>query len=191
MKKNIAVLLASGVEEAELFITIDVLKRLNLNVNLISVNQIHDNLKIKTNNQNIIISNSYIDQFSNLEKFDSIFIPGGLKSVETILKNKKLLSMIKQEFDQNKIIAAICAAPLILDTFNDKSLNFTIYPTLNNRLINKDKYINEKVVINNNVITGNGVGNTFAFAFAFAELIIKDKVKITNLMDKMLYTKDK
>ena len=83
--------------------------------------------------------------------------------------------------DNNRFIAAICAAPKIL---NDLRLvdnkKITHYPEINinfNKVISLDK----KVVVDENIITGRSIGTAFEFALKLIEILkgksISEQVK--------------
>lgn len=60
---------------------------------------------------------------------DALILPGGLKGAETMNKNAVLRLAISQQCHEGTIIAAICAAPMVLGTAGVlKGKHATIYP---------------------------------------------------------------
>lgn len=45
---------------------------------------------------------------------DAIYLPGGMPGAENLANNQDLMNFIETCFKANKIIAAICAAPVVV-----------------------------------------------------------------------------
>ena len=108
-------------------------------------------------------------------KYDCIIIIGGSGNKKYLWKNKILHEKIKIAYENNKIIAAICLAPICL-IFSGiiKNTGITAYKTKETVRIIKESgnfYIDKNVCINNNVITANGPRASFDFAKAIINKI--------------------
>ena len=114
-QKKVLLFLFDGVEEAEAIVTIDLLRRAEIKVDLVTNNS---NLKVIGRNNLILTSELCLDQFLNLKKitddYDGFVLPGGKKQQENALHNLKTKEIFIQAHQKKKLIAAICAAPLNL-----------------------------------------------------------------------------
>jgi len=108
----------------------------------------------------------------NVNDYNAIVFVGGI-GVENYktYNNPDYLNLAKDAANANKIIAAICLAPMILA--NAKLLdgkNATVFESAKEFIIERGaKYTNKQVVQDGNIITGNGPNA----AKEFAEMIVK------------------
>ncbi len=113
----------------------------------------------------------------NVSDYDCLIIIGGSGSKEYLWKNYILHEKIKTAFKSNKIIAAICLAPICL-IYSDiiKNTYITAFKTAETMRIIKESdniYKDIDVCSNGNIITANGPKATNEFC----ETIIKKLVK--------------
>lgn len=177
-KIKVAIFLATGYEMGEVVVTIDLLRRANIIIDLISID---DDLKVKSSHNVFILCEKKISDI-DFFNYKMLILPGGKIGVENLNKNELLKSMLTIfARDNNKFIAAICAAPQILGQLklvNNKKI--THYPGSN---VGLDKSINldEKVVVDGNIITGRSIGAVFEFALKLIEILenksISEQVK--------------
>ena len=70
-------------------------------------------------------------EISENELFDLIFVPGGLKAAESFAASKAIGDIYTRHNNQNKLVAAICASPILLKyvsmTKSFNCSNFNIY----------------------------------------------------------------
>ncbi|MEM5766181.1 MAG: DJ-1/PfpI family protein [Candidatus Aenigmatarchaeota archaeon] len=166
---KILVLLADGFEEIEAITVIDVLRRGGIEVQTVSIAGIW-----VTGSHNIkIMADKKINEI-DLEKYDGIILPGGLKGVNNLLRSSKIKEFLEKMDEKGKLIAAICAAPLILAKYHLlDNKRATIYPGMERELPYPR---NERVVVDANIITSQGPGTALEFALAIIEKILgKDK----------------
>ncbi|WP_342261183.1 DJ-1/PfpI family protein [Spiroplasma endosymbiont of Notiophilus biguttatus] len=110
-KFKVAIFLATGYEMGEVIITIDLLRRANIIIDLVSI---ENDLKIKSSHNVFILCEKKIND-TDLLSYKMLILPGGKIGVENLSKNELLKSMLVIfAKDSNKFIAAICAAPQIL-----------------------------------------------------------------------------
>lgn len=178
MNNKVAIFLATGYEMGEAIIIIDLLRRANIIVDLISIEA---SLKIKSSHNVFITCEKLITDINDFD-YKMLILPGGKVGVENLNKNEILREMLTIfAKDNNRFIAAICAAPKIL---NDLRLvdnkKITHYPEINinfNKVISLDK----KVVVDENIITGRSIGTVFEFALKLIEILkgksISEQVK--------------
>lgn len=102
-------------------------------------------------------------------QFDALVIPGG---PEYILEEKDpyFLSMVKYFMGEDKIVAAICAAPTILGHLGLlKNRDYTCFTSMNEDF--GGRFHDQYVVTDRNLITGRSVAATIDFGLAIVEKI--------------------
>jgi ABC-2 type transport system ATP-binding protein len=160
------VFLALGFEEIEASTIIDVLRRGNVDVNVVGLNakEVQGAHNIK------FIPDTFIDEMI-LEGYDAVILPGGSPGYKNLKSNKKVLRIIREAFKNKKLIGAICAAPAVLaETGILKGKNCTIYPGMEIELkkgggIPQNKWIVE----GGNIITSQGPATALTFAIKLVE----------------------
>lgn len=104
--------------------------------------------------------------------YSCIVVPGGTKGTQTMLNSPMLLNLLRS-FKKDKLVCAICAAPLVLEKAGVlKTIkSFTCYPSLENEMESKEHYVNQDVVVDQNVITGQGPAKAISFALKIVEVL--------------------
>lgn len=180
---KVAIFLATGYEMGEVVIIIDLLRRANIIIDLISI---ENDLKVKSSHNVFILCEKAIDNIDFLD-YKMLILPGGKLGVENLNKNELLKSMLVLfAKDNSKFVAAICAAPQILgqlELVNNKKI--THYPGTNLGL-NQSINLDEKVVIDGNIITGKSIGTAFEFALKLIE-ILKDKTVSEQIKKQLVF----
>lgn len=111
--------------------------------------------------------------------YDAVVLPGGQMNPDTLRANDKALKLIRDFFDQNKIVAAICHAPwLLIETGIAKGRKMTSYKSIKTDLINAGaKWEDKEVVTDLGVVTSRHPGDLEAFAAKVMEEIAEGKHK--------------
>ena len=163
---------AEGFEEVEAVTIVDLLRRAEIDVKMVSI--MED--KMVEGAHGMQIQADLLFEEADYDGCDMIVLPGALH-----LKNHEELGERITEFAlQGKALAAICAAPMVLDARGALThKTATIYPGMQNEL-NMASYIDSGVVEDGNVITGKGP----AYAIGFALAIIR-KIKGDNAADEV------
>lgn len=166
MTKTVCIILTDGFEEVEAIYPADIFKRLGLNIILAGLN--------KTNicgTHGINIQTSLTIKDIDVSDFDALMLPGGLPGTTNMLESAQLLDLVKKSYQNNKIIAAICAAPTILHKAGiTQNKTTTGYPSCENLITNNDfKFSGNMVEVSQNIITAIGMGQAAPFAFAIAK----------------------
>jgi len=107
----------------------------------------------------------------NSKDFDAIVFVGGTGS-SAYFNNKQALTLAKEFFDNNKVVAAICIAPTIL--VNAHILNgkkATAYPSERNNINAVGTYTGNAVEKDGNIITGSGPEAAKEFGEKVAEAL--------------------
>lgn len=110
------------------------------------------------------------------EDWDLIALPGGLPGAEYLRDCPTLIELLKKQQTQKKLYGAVCASPaVVLATHGLIGAGATSYPVPPFRAVMTDAS-DEKVVVQDNVVTSQGPGTSLLFALALGELLYgKDK----------------
>lgn len=109
----------------------------------------------------IVQPHYYLDQL-NVEKIDLLILPGGMAWEKNA--NDAVIPVVKEAADQNKLIAAICAATSLparlgmLDNIPHTSNSLAYLQSLAPTYRGMDWYEEVAAVHANNIITANGAG---------------------------------
>ena len=90
-----------------------------------------------------------------VNNYDLLIIPGGVKSMEHMRLNKDLLKKIKEFDDKKKIIGCICSGIMMLISAKvTKNRNLTGYHAWKDDIENSGaNFVDQKVVVHDNIIT--------------------------------------
>ncbi|AEL18788.1 DJ-1 family glyoxalase III [Borreliella bissettiae] len=179
----VGIILANGFEDIEAIVPIDILRRGNVNIQVISSND--DNVVISSKGVSFLAD----DVISNCKEncFDLIILPGGMLGATNLFNSKELDLILKDMNARGKYIAAICASPVVvLAAKGLLGLNkFTCYPGLEKNVLD-GKFVDKNIVISNHFITSKGVGTSFEFAFTLLEIVkgkqVMESVKKATLL---------
>lgn len=177
--KKVFVLLAEGFEEIEALTVVDVVRRAGIQCDMVSL------LEKDVTGAHGITVKSDKGISDDLKDYDLMVLPGGMPGSTYLKEDPRVIELVKY-FDKNsKIIAATCAAPIVLSAANIiENRNITSYPGFEDQLVGAN-YLEEVVVVDKNIITSRGPATTLAFAFKIVELLGSDKYK--DLSKGMMY----
>lgn len=170
--KSALVLLAPGFEEIEAITIIDLLRRAEINVTTASIAE-----KEVTGSHNIpVIADTLASEVSHKD-YDIILLPGG-PGVSNLVNSNKVNELIKAQVAENKLVGAICAAPIVLNNAGViKNRTITSYPS-EEKSFRESYYEYKNVVIDGKIITSRAVGTALDFALKIIEtLVSKEKAK--------------
>lgn len=167
MTKSLCILLADGFEESEAVVPADLLKRLGVNITFASVSNKAE--VIGTHGFKIMSDTSIIN--ISVNDFDALMLPGGLPGTTNLRDSKEVISLIQQFYNKEKIISAICAAPIVLkDAGIADNKRITGYPDCEQfSLKHKFSFTGNDVEIDGKIITAKAMGKAHLFAFAIAK----------------------
>ena len=188
--KKIAVMLANGFEEGEALFTIDILRRANLVCDSISIGE-----EFVTSSRKITVKADKVLGNSDLAEYDIVVLPGGQPGSTNLSKDERVLNIVRNFLaDDKKIVAAICAAPMVLKAAGvTKGRNLTSYPSDELKAMFDDaNYIDDELVVQDgNLITSRGPGTVFDFAYKLVDIAGDDSapIKKAMLFDRLLARK--
>lgn len=168
---KVLVALADGFEEVEALTPVDILRRAGAFVQTCSIGN-----KVVKGRSNIeVVCDITMEQVIS-DDYDAIVIPGGMPGATNLANSKELAKIILNAFHSGKLVAAICASPVIvlepLGILNSKTA--VCYPGMetDNPLV---KYSTEKVFRDKNIITGRGMGCAVDFSLELVKALFGDK----------------
>lgn len=171
---------ADGFEEIEAFTAIDVLRRAGLNVEMITVTG--EEVVMGAHDIPVVCDAYFPDR--DFSDADLLLLPGGMPGAATLSKHEGLNQLILDFTKQNKPVAAICAAPIVLGKLGLlKGKKVTCYPGFESYLEGAT-CTGEQVVKDGAVITAIGPGAAMDFALAVVELLA-GKSKVAELEEAM------
>lgn len=158
MKKRVLCLLIDGFEEIETVTPVDVLRRAGVEVVIASLHE-----KTATGRGGIRLEADVALKDLDPATFDLLFIPGG-PGVWDLRADGRAALLAKDFSSAGKPVAAICAAPLVLmDAGLLEGKRFTAYHSVREEL---GGGLDERVVIDGEIITSRGAGTALDFALA-------------------------
>lgn len=171
MAKTVYVFLAHGFEELEAVATIDVLRRAGLTTITVAVG---DSLQVAGAHNIPMIADIPLSDV-RVDVADAVVLPGGLPGVDNLNASAPLRAMIQQAHDSGKLVAAICAAPLILGQLGLlEGREATCYPSFEEHLRGY-KPTERQVVASGNVITAMSAGVAVDFGLAIASYLVGEE----------------
>lgn len=158
--KKVLVFLAEGFETIEALSVVDVCHRANLTCHVCGLTE---NRTVNSAHGTMVLCDKMISD-KDLEDYDAIVLPGGMPGSKTLRDNSKVQSLIKKYNEENKIIAAICAAPIALAkagvVYGKK---VTSYPGFEEELGYVNYIEEDAVVVDGNIITSRGPATALVF----------------------------
>lgn len=171
MQKTVAVLLADGFEEGEAVVFIDVVRRSGMQVDVLACK---DDVVMKTY-FGTRISTDYTLAEKFEQDYDAVMMPGGPEGTDNLTSNPMVIDFLKRHIDAGKYICALCSSPAKVLGKHDllEGKHFTTGSGLET-LVEKGEYLDRKVVVDGNFITGKGLGVSFDFALTVAQTLRTD-----------------
>lgn len=165
--KKAFVFLATGFEEVEATGTIDVLRRGEIDTTVVSIT---GNLKVAGAHGLALVADTLFEE-TDFSEADALILPGGMPGSNNLNAFEPLKELLVKHYNQGKVVAAICAAPLVLGGLGLlKGRRATCYPSFEPQLIGAT-ITGEPAVIDGNVVTGKGPGLVFDFALALVKVL--------------------
>lgn len=162
---TVYVFFADGFEEIEAFTSVDVMRRAGLNVEMVTVTP--DEIVTGAHDVPVLCDKNVV----NCDFFDAelVLLPGGMPGASTLEKCGELRNLVLRFAQEQKPIAAICAAPMVLGKLGLlKGKKATCYPGFD-KYLEGAEYTGNMVEVVDNFILGKGPGAAPAFAFAILE----------------------
>ncbi|CAG8565881.1 5499_t:CDS:2 [Paraglomus brasilianum] len=177
--KKVLVFLADGSEEIEATVSIDILRRARLDVTVAGVALKNPGAFAEcSRGVNIVPDTAYENLGTPLEAFDAVIIPGGLIGAKTLAENAEVKKALVTAHNNGHFVAAICAGPIAIKSAGiNKGGKLTSHPCVKEELEKEYEYQEERVVVDNKVISSRGPGTAFLFALTIIEQLLGEEVR--------------
>lgn len=160
-----AVFFANGFEEVEALTVVDLLRRAEFDLDMVSIN----NEKSVTGSHNITIQTDLLLNNLDFDSYDLLVLPGGMPGTTNLANCTVLCDALREHNSKGKTLAAICAAPTV---FGELGLlqgkKACCYPGMEGGLPFA-KPTTLPVTTDANIITSRGVGTAIPFALTIIE----------------------
>lgn len=174
--------LADGFEEIEGLAPIDILRRGGVEVRTVSISSRH---QVQTSHGVTVVADILFADV-DFSDADLIMLPGGMPGSVNLNNHAGVKQVAMQQFQKGKLIAAICAAPMVLGGLGIlRGKRATCSPGFEEYLDGAD-YTSELCTVDGNVITGKGPAATLPYAYKLLELLT-DTDTMRTIAHKMQY----
>ncbi len=165
--EKLMILLPNGYEEIEALTVVDFCRRADIEIDMVSITGSIETI----GDHNIVIKADKNLSNINLEEYVGLITPGGMPGTKMLESCDEVINIIKKFYSEGKLIASICASPMILEkAMIAKEIEGTIYPGLEKEM-NFKKFIEKPVVVYKNVITSRGPATAALFAYKIIEYV--------------------
>ncbi|HHX37062.1 MAG TPA: DJ-1/PfpI family protein [Clostridiaceae bacterium] len=180
---NVYLLMANGLEECEALITVDLLRRADIDITTVSI---HEDPEIIGAHEINILADMLIDDVDD-SKITMLILPGGMPGTSHLANSSAVDVLINKTIDDGGWLAAICAAPSV---FGKKGLldghKATAFPNFADQL-GEAEYTGTPVeVLPNRIVTGKALGAAIPFSLKLIE-VLKDRKTAENIAKTICY----
>ncbi len=179
---KIGVFLATGFEECEALLVVDIARRAGLDLKTISVT----GEKEVTSSHNVTIIADLLLGGVDFKEMDMIVLPGGMPGTKNLEACEPLMEQVEAFYKDGKCISAICAAPSIFGHKGFlKGRNAVSYPEFESHLEGAEVSRNS-VEVSEHVTTSRGLGTAIDFGLAIVERY-KGKAEADRIAKAIVY----
>ncbi len=183
--EKVYVFLADGFEEIEGLTVVDVLRRAGADTETVSV---MGRKEIRGSHGIHVMADSLFEEvdFSDARL---LVLPGGMPGTTNLKVHAGLTELLRYFDREEKMIAAICAAPSILGSLGMlKDRKACAYPSFEDQLDCKE-VVCAPVVTDGHITTGRGMGAAIPFALRLTGLLFGEK-KADEIAESIVYKAD-
>jgi len=179
--KKAYVFLAEGFEEIEAITIVDVMRRAEIPVLMVSIT----GKKEVTGSHDITLKTDMMFEETGYSDAEILILPGGMPGTRNLNEHKGLKELLLKFNNSKQKIAAICAAPLVLGGLKIlEGHDAVCFPGYEKQLLGANlKY--DATRKSGNIITGRGPGSAFDFSLTIVSEI-KGNDKADQLARAML-----
>ena len=158
--KRVYIFLADGFEEVEALTVVDILRRGQIDLVMVSVS---GNREVEGSHGIAVRTDMLFDE-SDFSDADMLVLPGGMPGTKHLREHEGLAKVLLGAAEAGTRIAAICAAPTVLGGLGLlKGKKAVCYPGLEDKLTGAEPG-EKSVVVSGNITTSKGVGTALPFA---------------------------
>lgn len=168
---KVIVPISTGFEEIEAITIIDVCRRANISVTIAGLNNLHT-----AGAHNIIVQADKLLSDIDYTDFDMIVLPGGTENSYNLAKDQKLQEILRLMKEENRFIAAICAAPYALHKADVLNKHYTCYPSFEEEIRKEGYDSSQDVVRDGYILTSRGPGTAMTFALEIVKILTNNDI---------------
>jgi len=175
------IVLGTGFEEMEAICPCDILRRGGVEVRFAGIGG-----KAIAGGKGITVQADCTVEEIDYENLDMIVLPGGLGGVHSILASETAMNAVKWAYENEKYVAAICAAPSILAKLGiTDGKKAVVYPGMEPEM-GSALMQDADAVRDGKVLTGRGPGAAMDFGLMLLETL-KDAETAAGVQAGMVY----
>ena len=169
---KVAVVFADGFEEIEALSPVDVFRRAGFDCSMLGLESAS---VTGSHGIQVAIDGDFAD-------YDLVVLPGGMPGSTNLRDNETLIASLQEAAKVGKYIAAICAAPIVLERAGLlEGRKFTCFPGVEEQIASGE-HQTDLVVVDGNIVTSRGAGTALAFAYALVDLLGGDGQQLAHTM---------
>lgn len=178
------IFLADGFETIEALTVVDMLRRAGIDCQTVSIQQ----TKEVTSAQKISVQADVLLADMKDCEADMYVLPGGIPGTPNLRANDTVMALVKKQYEADKFVAAICAAPGIFSELGFlKGRHAICYPSFEEQLEREGaNLVREGAVRDGHVITGRGMGTAIDFGAAIITALAGEEAA-RKVMDSVCY----
>lgn len=182
---KVYIFLAEGFEEIEGLTVVDLLRRAEIDIQMVSMT----GKKKVMGAHGINVEADELYEMVEIEEADMLVLPGGMPGTKNLMFHSDFCWQLKKHYETGKAVAAICAAPTILgENGMLEGRRAVCYPGFEEDL--KGATIETlEVVTDGNVITSRGLGTAIEFAAAIITYFAGEE-KAKEIKESVIYRVD-
>ena len=179
---KVAVVFADGCEEVEGLSVVDVLRRLDIDCDMVGL----DKKAINGDHRILLTCDKVVDD--SLLEYDLVAFPGGRTGALNLRNNEKLAKLMIQRNKEGKWDAAMCAAPIALGHYGLlEGANYTCYPGFEKEIEKEcpnGHFSTDITVVDkeHKIITSRGPATAWAYAYTIAQTLGYDTKELEKAM---------
>ncbi|HCB4976804.1 TPA: DJ-1/PfpI family protein [Salmonella enterica subsp. enterica serovar Senftenberg] len=182
--KKVAVLLAPGFEEAEAIVTLDILRRLHIDVETLAC---AESRAVVSYHDIPMVADSTLSERQQA-LFDAVVLPGGPQGSANLAANPAVIAFVARHDAAGKLICPICsAAARVLGAHGLlKGRHYVCSGDLW-KAVPEGVYVDAPVVEDGNLISGKGLGHVFDFALTLSARLLGDDAPVREQAEHIYY----
>ncbi|MDA3900121.1 MAG: DJ-1/PfpI family protein [Spirochaetes bacterium] len=162
-----AVLLAEGFEEIETVTSVNMLRRAQMSVDIVSIGG-----GMVKGARGITIQSDLLIDNANTSTYDCVVCPGGLPGSDNLMNDDRVIGFVRHLYDRRSVVAAICAAPRVLfraRLLKDKRA--TCSPGTEKLFDDTVTFTGESCTVDGNIVTADAAGSAMLFSLEIIALL--------------------
>lgn len=166
-------ILADGFEDTEALTTRDVLTRAGFEVKTCSIT---DRLEVQSSFGVHILADALLKLMFDLEPYDFIILPGGGRGTRNLAQCEFLKAYLDHFLLHDKLICAICAAPMVLGQYGYlENRKYTCFAGCNEGI--NGIFTGKEVEKDGNIITARSMAYSIPFALEIIHYLVGPEIK--------------